>query len=88
MSATRQEAAMRQVFERVVADPDLHWATMNLYYYSEYHGAEGIAALAKRAESTNPQLAEELVHHRLQPDCGLRQRQRPTQRDRRQFQRT
>ncbi|MFQ3580491.1 ferritin-like domain-containing protein [Chloracidobacterium validum] len=63
MSATRQEAAMRQVFERVVADPDLHWATMNLYYYSEYHGAEGIAALAKRAESTNPQLAEELVHH-------------------------
>ncbi|OYT72756.1 MAG: hypothetical protein CFK52_03860 [Chloracidobacterium sp. CP2_5A] len=54
---------MRQVFERVVADPDLHWATMNLYYYSEYHGAEGIAALAARVEATNPRLAEDLVHH-------------------------
>ncbi|MCS7080449.1 MAG: ferritin-like domain-containing protein [Chloracidobacterium sp.] len=63
MSATRQEAAMRQVFARIVADPDLHWATMNLYYYSEYHGAEGIAALATRTEATNPQLAEALVHH-------------------------
>ncbi len=63
MSATRQEAAMRQVFERIVADPDLHWATMNLYYYSEYHGAEGIAALARQVEATNPQLAEALVHH-------------------------
>jgi|GEM_PF-2009214 ferritin-like protein len=63
MSATRQEAAMRQVFERIVADPDLHWATLNLYYYSEYHGAEGIAALAKQVEATHPQLAEALVHH-------------------------
>lgn len=63
MSATKQETAMRQVFERIVADVDLHWATMNLYYYSEFQGAKGIESLAERLADTNPQLSEQLFHH-------------------------
>ncbi len=54
---------MRRVFERIVADPDLHWATMNLYYYSEFHGAKGIETLAGRLAETNPELSEQLFHH-------------------------
>jgi rubrerythrin len=60
---SHQETAMRRVFERIVADPDLHWATMNLYYYSEFHGAKGIEALAGRLAETNPELSEQLFHH-------------------------
>lgn len=60
---SHQETAMRRVFERIVADPDLHWATMNLYYYSEFHGAKGIESLAGRLAETNPELSEQLFHH-------------------------
>jgi ferritin-like metal-binding protein YciE len=54
---------MREVFERVVADPDLHAATMNLYHYSEFQGAEGVASLARRLETAHPELSEHLVRH-------------------------
>ncbi|MBI4747438.1 MAG: ferritin-like domain-containing protein [Acidobacteria bacterium] len=63
MPDTQRDRALNQIFKRVVNDPDLHCATLNLYYYSEFQGATAIADLSKRLEKDLPALSEHLVGH-------------------------
>ena len=63
MAGTHRDVSLKQVFDRVAKNPDLHVATLNLYHYSETQGAKGIAGLVPRLEKTHSALAEHLHQH-------------------------